>query len=149
MVVGFVVGRFWLGLVMENLVFYGCVGFLGVLVSVFGSGFVLGWLVLLMDLWVLLVVGGSGFVGFVDAVALLVVDGFVGFAGGWWLVVTGFLWVCWVGSLALWVLFFNFFFFSELQKGKREDSGVGSERGQRVCNGFTNRLAIRTKMVTF
>ena len=54
-------------------------------------------------------VGGSGFVGFVDAVALLVVDGFVGFAGGWWLVVTGFLWVCWVGSLALWILFFNFF----------------------------------------
>ena len=109
MVVGFVVGRFWLGLVMENLVFCGCVGFLWVLVSVFGFGFVLGWLVLLMDLWVLLVVGGSGFVGFVDAVALLVVDGFVGFAGGWWLVVTGFLWVCWVGLLALWILFFNFF----------------------------------------
>ena len=30
-------------------------------------------------------VGGSGFVGFVDVVVLLVVDGFVGFAGGWWL----------------------------------------------------------------
>ena len=27
----------------------------------------------------------DGFVGFVDVVALLVVDGFVGFAGGWWL----------------------------------------------------------------
>ena len=36
-------------------------------------------------------VGGSGFLGFVDVVALLVVDGFVGFAGGWWL-------------LGLWVL---------------------------------------------
>ena len=111
-VVGFVVGRFWFGLVIENLVFCGCVGFLWVLVCVFGSGFVLGWSVLLMGLWVLLVVSGSGFVGFVDAVALLVVDGFVGFVtfvGGRWLVVTGFLWVCWVGSLALWVLFFNFF----------------------------------------
>ena len=76
---------------------------LWVLVCVFGSRFVLGWSVLLMGLWVLLVVGGSGFVGlwvllvvggsgfvdFVDAVALLVVDGF-----GRWLVVTGFLWVC-------------------------------------------------------
>lgn len=29
-------------------------------------------------------VGGSGFVGFVDVVTLLVVDGFVGFAGGQW-----------------------------------------------------------------
>ena len=94
-------------------------------------------------------VGGFGFMGFVDVDALLVVDGFVGFAGGQWLVVTGFLWVCWVGSLALWVLFFNFFFFSKLQKGKREDSGEGSERGQRVYTGVTNRLAIRTKMVTF
>ena len=36
-------------------------------------------------------VGGSGFLGFVDVVALLVVDGFVGFSGGWWL-------------LGLWVL---------------------------------------------
>ena len=107
--VGFVVGRFWFGLVIENLAFCGCVGFLLVLVYVFGSRFVLGWSILLKGLWVLLVVGGSGFVGFVDAVALLVVDGFVGFAGGWWLVVTSFLWVCWVGSLALWILFFNFF----------------------------------------
>ena len=38
-------------------------------------------------------VGGSGFVGFVNAIALLVVDGFVGFVGGRWLVVVGFLWV--------------------------------------------------------
>ena len=68
--VGFVVDRFWFGLVIENLVFCGCVGFLWVLVYVFGSGFVLGWSVLLKGLWVLLVVGGSGFVGFVDAVAL-------------------------------------------------------------------------------
>ncbi|KAF3974072.1 hypothetical protein CMV_002558 [Castanea mollissima] len=37
-----------------------------------------------MGLWVLLVVGGSGFVGFVDIVALLVVDGFVSFVGGQW-----------------------------------------------------------------
>ena len=93
MVVGFVVGRFWFGLVIENLVFGGCVGFLWVLVCVSGSGFILGWSVLLMGLWVLLVVGGSGFVGFVNAVALLVVDGFVGFAGGRWLVVTSLLWV--------------------------------------------------------
>ena len=73
--------------------FYGCVGFLWVLVCVSSSGFVLGWSVLLMGLWVLSVVGGFGFVGFVDAVALLVVDGFVGFAGDRWLVVAGFLWV--------------------------------------------------------
>ena len=53
-----------------------------VLVCVSGSGVVLGWSVLLMDLWVLLVVDGSRFVGFVNAVALLVVDGFIGFAGG-------------------------------------------------------------------
>ena len=86
-------GRFWFGLVIENLVFGGCVGFLWVLVCVSGSGFILGWSVLLMGLWVLLVVGGSGFVGFVNAVALLVVDGFVGFAGGRWLVVASFLWV--------------------------------------------------------
>ena len=32
-------------------------------------------------------VGGSGFVGFVNAIALLVVDGFVGFVGGRWLFV--------------------------------------------------------------
>ena len=51
----------------------------------------MGWLILLMGLWVLLVVGGSGFVSFVYTIALLVVDGFVGFAGGWWL-------------LGLWVL---------------------------------------------
>ena len=38
-----------------------------------------------MGLWVLLVVGGFGFVGFVDVVVLLVVDGFVGFASGRWL----------------------------------------------------------------
>ena len=94
---------------IENLVFCGCVGFLWVLVCVSSFGFVLGWSVLLMGLWILLVVDGSGFVGFVDVVALLVVDGFVGFVGGWWLVVTDFLWVCWVGSLALWILFFNFF----------------------------------------
>ena len=62
---GFCSGSVWFGLVMENLVFCGCVEFLWVLVSVFGSGFVLGWSVLLMGLWVLLVVGGSGFVGFV------------------------------------------------------------------------------------
>ena len=48
---------------------------------------------MVLGLWVLLVVSGSGFVGFVDAVALLVVDGFVGFAGGRWLVVASFLWV--------------------------------------------------------
>ena len=36
-------------------------------------------------------VGGSGFVAFVDAVALLVVDGFVGFAGGRSLVIAGFM----------------------------------------------------------
>ena len=29
-------------------------------------------------------VGGSGFVGFVDVIALLVVDGSLGFAGGRW-----------------------------------------------------------------
>ena len=92
-VVGFVVGRFWFGLVIENLVFCGCVGFLWVLVCVSDSGFVLGWSVLLMGLWVLLVVGGFGFMGFVDVDALLVVDGFVGFAGGRWLVVASFLWV--------------------------------------------------------
>ena len=92
-VVGFVVGRSWFGLVIENLVFGGWVGFLWVLVCVSGSGVVLGWSVLLMDLWVLLVVDGSGFVGFVNAVALLVVDGFVGFASGRWLVVASFLWV--------------------------------------------------------
>ena len=34
-------------------------------------------------------VGGFGFMGFVDVDALLVVDGFVGFAGGRWLVVGG------------------------------------------------------------
>ena len=38
-------------------------------------------------------VGGFGFMGFVDVDALLVVDGFVGFAGGRWLVVASFLWV--------------------------------------------------------
>ena len=41
-------------------------------------------------------VGGSGFLGFVDVVALLVVDGLLGFAGvvgGRWLVVAGFLWI--------------------------------------------------------
>ena len=76
-----------------------------------------------MGLWVLLVVVGSEFVGFVDVVALLVIDGFLGFSGGWWsLAFCGF---CWVGSLALWVLFFNFFFFSELEKRKREDSREG------------------------
>ena len=37
-----------------------------------------------MVLWVLLVVGGSRFMGFVDVVALLVVDGLLGFAGGRW-----------------------------------------------------------------
>ena len=37
-----------------------------------------------MGLWVLLVVGGSRFVSFVDVVALLVVDGSLGFAGGRW-----------------------------------------------------------------
>ena len=96
-----------------------------------------GWLVLvlLMGLWVLLVVGGSRFVSFVDVVALLVVDGSLGFAGGRWsqglwvlLVVSGwwllaFCGFCWVRSLALWVLFFNFFFFSKLEKGKRKDLG--------------------------
>ena len=50
----------------------------------FWSGFAVGWSVLLMGLWVLLVVGGFGFVGFVDVVALLVVDGLLGFAGGRW-----------------------------------------------------------------
>ena len=55
-----------------------------VLVCVSGSGVVLGWSVLLMDLWVLLVVGGSRFMDFVDVVALLVVDGLLGFAGGRW-----------------------------------------------------------------
>ena len=52
----------------------------------------------------------------------------MGFASGRWLLaLVGFagsmvkrLW-----SLALWVLFFNFFFFSELKKGKREDSREG------------------------
>ena len=82
MVVGFVVGWFWFGLVIENLVFCGCVRFLWVLVCVSSSRFVVGWLILLMGLWVLLVVGGSGFVSFVNAVALLMVDGFVGFASG-------------------------------------------------------------------
>ena len=42
MVVNFVVGRFWFGLVIENLVFCECVGFLWVLICVFGSGFVVG-----------------------------------------------------------------------------------------------------------
>ena len=36
-------------------------------------------------------VRGFGFVGFVDVDALLVVDGFVGFAGGRWLVIAGFV----------------------------------------------------------
>ena len=53
-VVGFVVGRFWFGLVIENLVFCGCVRFLWVLVCVSSSRFVVGWLILLMGLWVLL-----------------------------------------------------------------------------------------------
>ena len=63
MVVNFVVGRFWFGLVIENLVFCECVGFLWVLVCVSGSRFVVGWsvLVLLMGLWVLLVVDGQWF----------------------------------------------------------------------------------------
>ena len=61
MVVGFVMGRFWFGLVIENLVFCGCVGFLCVLVCIFGFGFVMGYLVLLMGLWVLLVVSGRRF----------------------------------------------------------------------------------------
>ena len=44
MVVSFVVGRFWFGLVViENLVFCECVGFLWVLVCVSGSRFVMGW----------------------------------------------------------------------------------------------------------
>ena len=42
MVVGFVVGRFWFGLVKENLVFCGCVGFLWVLVCVSGLGLLWG-----------------------------------------------------------------------------------------------------------
>ena len=37
-----------------------------------------------MGLWVLLVASDFGFVGFVDVVALLVVDGLLGFAGGRW-----------------------------------------------------------------
>ena len=63
-----------------------------------------------MGLWVLLVANDFGFVGFVDVVALLVVDDFVGFTGGqwsqglWvllvpgsrWLVVAGFCGFCWV-----------------------------------------------------
>ena len=130
MVVGFVVGRFWLGLVMENLVFCGCVGFLGVLVSVFGSGFVLGWLVLLMDLWVLLVVGGSGFVGFVDAVALLVVDGFVGFAGGWWSLA-----FCGFAGSGRWLCgFYSSIFSSSLNYRK------GREKGQREDRGYVTVL---------
>ena len=92
--VGFVVGWFWFGLVIENLVFCGGVGFLWVLVCVSGSRFVVGWSILLMALWILLVVSGSRFVGFVDAVALLVVDGFVDFAGGWRLVVASFCGFC-------------------------------------------------------
>ena len=62
MVVNFVVGRVWCGLVIENLVFFECVGFLWV-VCVSGSRFVVGWsiLVLLMGLWVLLVVDGQWF----------------------------------------------------------------------------------------
>ena len=40
--VGFVVGWFWFGLVIENLVFCGCVGFLWVLVCVSSSRFVVG-----------------------------------------------------------------------------------------------------------
>ena len=68
------------------MVFCGCVGFLWVLVCVFGCRFVVGWsvLVLLMGLWVLLEVGGFGFMGFVDVVALLVVEGLLGFACGRW-----------------------------------------------------------------
>ena len=42
MVVGFVVGRFWFGLVMDNLVFCGCVVFLWVLVYVSGLGLLWG-----------------------------------------------------------------------------------------------------------
>ena len=50
-------------------------------------------------------VGGSGFVGFVDVVVLLVVDGFVGFAGGRWL--QG-LWVLlgWWSSIFFFCLFY-------------------------------------------
>lgn len=61
MVVGFVMGRFWFGLVIENLVFCCYVGFLWVLDCVSGFGFVMGWSILLMGLWGLLVVGGRWF----------------------------------------------------------------------------------------
>ena len=44
-VMGFVVGRFWFGLVIENLIFCGCVGLLWVLVCIFGYGFIVGRLV--------------------------------------------------------------------------------------------------------
>ena len=73
-----------------------------------------------MGLWVLLVVGGFGFVGFVDVVVLLVVGGCR---------VCGFYWV---GGQAFFyfVCFTNFyssifFFFLELEKGKREDLREG------------------------
>ena len=39
---GFCRGRFWFGLVIENLVFCGCVGFLWVLVYVSGLGLLWG-----------------------------------------------------------------------------------------------------------
>ena len=42
MVVGFVVGRFRFGLVIDNLVFCRCVGFLWVLVCVSGLGLLWG-----------------------------------------------------------------------------------------------------------
>ena len=58
-------------------------------------------------------VGGFGFVGFVDAVVLLVADGFVGFASGRWSLS---LWVLlgqW-SSIFFFCLFYYFLFFNFL-----------------------------------
>ena len=91
-----------------------------------------------MGLWVLLVASDFGFVGFVDVVALLVVDGFVGFTGGqlsqglWvllvpgsqWLVVAGFCGFCWVdGQVSVVAGFVGFVlqFFLLLEIREREE----------------------------
>ena len=80
-------------------------------------------------------VDGSGFVGFVDDVALLVVDGFVGFAGGRWLVIAGFM-----GSVLREIERERE---AILQRGKNKEPNNNNNN-----NSVTNRLGKRTKMVT-
>ena len=91
-----------------------------------------------MGLWVLLVASDFGFVGFVVVVALLVVDGFVGFTSGqwsqglWvllvprsrWLAVAGFCGFCWVdGQVSVVAGFVGFVlqFFLLLEIREREE----------------------------